>query len=510
MMIPGLAALMILSNLSGTPPTAEAHPVEVEVAEGRLAGSAGHGIARYLNVPYAAPPVGALRWRPPQPARVWSGVRDATRRGPICIQPPANGDNGVGPLPMSEDCLQLNVFAPAGATGDTPVMVWIHGGGYVNGSATADLYDGTALARQGLVVVTINYRLGRLGFFDHPALAQDRPADEPAGNYGVMDMIAALEWVRRNVATFGGDPAQVTIFGESAGGMAVLQLMTAPAAQGLFHRAVVQSGPPRLPTRRLDRAGPRGEPSVQDAAVAWMAERGLGAASADALRALPAEAFLQPWPSFRQGVLNIVDGQVVPEPVMDAFAAGRQAKVPLIVGANSAEFFWVTADNPQEGTLDDAIPQAERAALIAAYGGTDAYRVHVISDLIFLEPARQIARLHGRSGAPAWLYRFDVVSAAAPREPGGAGHAWDRQYVFHTLHASPWPTDDMDERAADLISGYWAGFGRTGDPNGADRPVWPQAGDALTTLQFSNDGPQLLEDPLGARLELLARWQDRR
>jgi len=508
MLTSGLAALMMLSSSSGTPPSAGAAPVEVAVTEGRLAGQADGGVARYFNIPYAAPPVGALRWRPPQPPRVWTGVRDATRRGPICVQPPANGDNGVGPPPMSEDCLQLNVFAPEGATGDTPVMVWIHGGGYVNGSATADLYDGTALARQGVVVVTINYRLGRLGFFDHPALAQDRPADEPAGNYGVMDMIAALEWVRDNIDAFGGDPAQVTIFGESAGGMAVLQLMTAPAAQGLFHRAVVQSGPPRLPARRLDRAGSRGEPSVQEASAAWMAERGLEATDAAALRALPAEALLPPWPSFRQGVLNIVDGRIVPEPVMDAFAAGRQAKVPLIVGANSAEFFWVTADNPVDGTLDDAIPEAERAALVEAYGGPDVYRAHVISDLLFVEPARQIARLHARSGAPAWLYRFDIVSAAAPREPGGAGHAWDRQYVFHTLNASPWPTDAMDERAADLISGYWAAFGRTGDPNGASRPAWPQAGDMLQTLQFSNEGPLLVDDPLGARLELLARWQD--
>lgn len=508
MLIPGLLALMILSSPPATPSPTEPASAEVAVRQGRLSGVTGDGVARYLNIPYAAPPVGALRWRPPQPAPAWSGVRDATQRGPICTQPPANGDNGVGPLPMSEDCLQLNVFAPEGATGDTPVMVWIHGGGYVNGSATADLYDGAALARQGVMVVTVNYRLGRLGFFDHPALAADRPAGEPAGNYGVMDMIAALAWVRDNIAAFGGDPAQVTIFGESAGGMAVLQLMTAPAAQGLFHRAVVQSGPPRLPARRLDRTGPRGEPSVHDASVAWMAERGLDAASADALRALPAEAFLQPWPSFRQGVLNIVDGQVVPQPVMDAFAAGRQARVPLIVGANSAEFFWVTADNPVDGTLDDGIPEDQRPALIAAYGGPDVYRAHVISDLLFVEPARQIARLHARTGAPTWLYRFDVVSAAAPQEPGGAGHAWDRQYVFHTLNASPWPTDAMDERAADLISGYWASFGRTGDPNGPERPVWPQSGATLTTIQFSNDGPRIVEDPLGTRLELLARWQD--
>jgi para-nitrobenzyl esterase len=509
MLISGLAALMILSSAPVT--SADAAPsAEVSVSQGRLAGHVSEGVARWLNIPYAAPPVGELRWRPPQPAAGWTGVRDATVRGPICMQPPANGDNGVGPLPMSEDCLQLNVFAPTDATGPAPVMVWIHGGGYVNGSATADLYDGAALARQGVVVVTVNYRLGRLGFFDHPALAAARPDGEPAGNYGVMDMIAALEWVRDNIGAFGGDPGQVTIFGESAGGMAVLQLMTSPAAEGLFHRAAVQSGPPRLPARRLDRPGPRGEPSVQDASIAWMAERGLEAADAAALRALPAESLLLPWPSFRQGVLNIVDGQIVPEPVMDVFSTGRQAKVPLIVGANSSEFFWVTADNPVDGVLDDDIPETDRPALVEAYGGVDVYRAHVISDILFVEPARQIARLHARTGAPTWLYRFDVVSAAAPQEAGGAGHAWDRQYVFHTLNASPWPTDAMDVRAADLISGYWAAFGREGDPNGPGRPAWPQVGEALRVMQFSNDGPRVVEDPLGSRLELLARWQDAR
>lgn len=504
MLIQGLLAAALMIAI----PQAADSPPRVEVRQGTLEGKRGHDVAAFMNIPYAAPPVGALRWRPPQPAVAWSGVRDASERGPICIQPPANGDNGVGPLPMSEDCLQLNVFAPLERETPLPVMFWIHGGGYVNGSATADLYDGSALARRGVVVVTVNYRLGRLGFFDHPALAAERPEGEPAGNYGVMDIIAALEWVRDNIETFGGDPDQVMIFGESAGAQAVLQLMVSPPARGLFHRAAVQSGLPRLPASRLDAPGEEGAPAVRDAAVAWTRAAGLDARDASDLRAIAAETFLRPAPSLRLGALNIVDGAIVPEPIMDAFEAGRQARVPLIVGANSAEFFWVTADNPTDGTLDDGFSEAERAALIGAYGGAQAYRAQVISDLLFVEPARQVARLHARSGAPTWLYRFDIVSAAAPQEPGGAGHAWDRQYVFDTLNASPWPTDDMDRRAADLISGYWASFARTGDPSGQGRPEWPRVRDDLTTMQFSNDHPHVVTDPRGERLEMIARMLD--
>lgn len=500
-----LSTLAVAMMLVSGPARVDAPPPRAVVAQGVLVGRAEPGVSVFQNIPYAAAPVGELRWRPPAPAPAWQGERDATSRGPICIQPPANGDNGVGPLPMSEDCLQLNVFAPANADAPVPVMVWIHGGGYVNGSATADLYDGSALARRGVMVVTVNYRLGRLGFFDHPALAAERPAGEPAGNYGLMDVIAALQWVRDNAAAFGGDPGAVTIFGESAGAQAVLQLMVSPPARGLFHRAVAQSALARLPFHRLDRDGEDGAMSVRDAAVAWTEAADLTIRDADDLRALPAETLLRPAPSLRVGALNIVDGDIVPEPIMDSFRAGRQARTPLIVGANSAEFFWVSADHPVDGRPDDGFSDAERAGLIEAYGGADAYRRQVISDLLFVEPAREIARLHAAAGAPTWLYRFDVVSTAAPQEPGGAGHAWDRQYVFDTLTASPWPTDEMDQRAANLISGYWAGFGRTGDPNGEGRPTWPEAGAALKTIQFSNDGPTVLDDP---RVEILQPMSD--
>ncbi len=312
-----LVAQMLLSPVQTPDP-------QVQVAQGRLVGRQSDGIESFKGVPFAAPPVQALRWRPPQAPASWSGERDAGDVGAICIQAPANGDPGVGPGTPSEDCLTLNVWRPAGQGEPLPVMVWIHGGGYNNGSGTPPLYDGTNLARRGMVVVTINYRLGRLGFFDHPALAFERAAGEPAGNYGVMDQIAALQWVRDNIAVFGGDPDQVTIFGESAGGAAVMQLMVAPTARGLFRRAVVQSGLGRQRSALLADDRP-GRPSAQTLGTIFARSAGLPNATADDLRRLPAERLLTPMPAFYSDNL-VVDGQVLSEDVVEAFAAGRQAR----------------------------------------------------------------------------------------------------------------------------------------------------------------------------------------
>ena len=250
-------------------------PGRVHIDSGDLQGVVAGEIASFKNIPYAAPPVGNLRWRPPQPVTPWSGVRPADKVGALCIQKINSSDNGVGPPPASEDCLTLNVFAPAAkSTQPLAVMFWIHGGGFVNGSGTAALYDGTELAKQGVVVVTINYRLGRLGFFAHPALLKESP-NELQGNYALMDQIAALQWVKRNIGVFGGDPNNVTIFGESAGGAAVNTLMIAPPARGLFHKAISQSGLGRERRMLLDRAAPDGKPSALDDGVQFATKLGL-------------------------------------------------------------------------------------------------------------------------------------------------------------------------------------------------------------------------------------------
>lgn len=494
-----------------SPPQSHGAAPVVRVAQGVLAGTANGAVESYKGVPYATPPVGALRWRMPQPPESWDGERLATDYGTICIQPPSNGDPGVGPLPMSEDCLTLNVWTPEGRSDEPlPVMVWIHGGGLNNGSGTAALYDGTNLAKRGVVVVTVNYRLGRLGFFDHPALAAERAPGEPAANYGLMDQIAALEWMRDNAAAFGGDAGNVTIFGESAGAVAVTQLMVAPSARGLFHRAVVQSGMGRQRSAELALDRP-GRPSAQSLGQAWARGAGLsGEATAADLRAVPAERLLNPMPAFYSDNL-IVDGGVLTEDVVEAFAAGRQAPVPLILGANSAEFWWIRpADAGAYGGTDDAMTEAEHDALLAAYGGPEGYDQHVVSDLIFNEPARHLARLHAAAGHPTYLYRFDVVPESNPEPSGGATHASERPYVFDNLHTVGRPMGERDDRAATAMADYWTTFAAKGNPNEPGRPDWPEFGaqrDQL--LEFTNDGPVARPIPNAERLDLIEAFYTR-
>ena len=489
--------------------------VETKVAQGDLAGRATDGIAAFKNIPYAAAPVGPLRWRMPQAAPTWQGVRDASMPGAICIQPPANGDPGVGPLPMSEDCLNLNVWAPT-ESGDTPlpVMVWVHGGGLNNGSGTATLYDGARLARRGVIVVTVNYRLGRLGFFAHPALRHATTnGDDMRGNFGMADVVASLQWVRDNIAVFGGDPGNVTLFGESAGGVVVTRMMVAPQARGLFHRAVIQSGLGReagTPSfiRRAD-----GGPSLEDRGVLFALGAGLSLnTTADELRALPAEALLSPPPSFYGGDLLVIDGRMVDRDVADAFAAGRQAPVPMIIGTNSAEFWWMKAtDRSPYGQTDDALTRQEFAALIKAYGGEDAYNGNALSDFIFNEPARHLARLHARAGNPAYLYRFDVVPDPNPEpQHTGATHASERPYVFDNLWTLTWPMGERDQQAATAMADYWTTFARSGDPNGVGRPEWPEFGQNRDQLlEFTNDGPVAKPVPFADRLDLIEAYYAR-
>jgi para-nitrobenzyl esterase len=503
-----LASLFAALTLMTVPPATDAP--RAETRQGPVVGRTAEGIESFKGLPYAAPPVGPLRWRPPQAAPTWTDPRPAVDYGALCVQPPANGDPGVGPPPMSEDCLTLNVWAPTNRAGPLPVMVWIHGGGFNNGSGTAALYDGANLARRGVVVVTINYRLGRLGFFDHPALAAERSNGEAGGNYGMMDIVAALEWVRDNIGGFGGDAGNVTVFGESAGGAAVTRLMISPRARGLFHKAVIQSGLGRDEGTPLDRPSASGRPSLQDRGAAWAEHAGIDA-SAEALRAVPAERLLRPAPSFYGGDNLPIDGQVVTEDVMTAFAAGRQAPVPLILGANSAEFWWVrpTEVSPY-GELDDAMTVDERVAFHAAYGGLDGYNAHVVSDLAFNEPVRALARLHARAGNPTFLYRFDVVPDSNPEPSGGATHASERPYVFDNLHTVGRPLGERDARAATVMADYWTTFAKIGDPNGQGRPAWPEFGrEPDRLLEFTDDGPEAKPTPFKDRLDLIEAFYRR-
>jgi para-nitrobenzyl esterase len=482
----------------------------VTVEQGRLVGRQADGVASFRAIPYAVPPVGPLRWRAPRVAEAWAGERDATQVGAICIQPPSNGDPGVGPLPMSEDCLTLNVWTPAERGPEPlPIMVWIHGGGLNNGSGTAALYDGSNLARRGVVVVTVNYRLGRLGFFDHPALAAEREPGEPAGNYGLLDIILALRWLQGNAGAFGGDANKVTVFGESAGGAMVTRLMIAPGARGLFHRAVVQSGLGREEGTPLVGARRDGGPSLQDRGQAFAEALALEGATAAQLRDIAPGKLLTPAPGFYVGDLLVRDGTLVTEDVEAAFAAGREAPVPLVIGTTSAEFWCLKpADLRPYGALEDAMTGEERTALVAAYGGQDDYDARVLSDLVFNEPARYLARLHAANGHPTWLYRFDVVPESAPGSGGGATHASERPYVFDNLHTVG-PTGERDARAAKAMADYWTTFAAKGNPNGPGRPAWPEFGAARDRLlDFTNDGPVAGPIPFADRLDLIEALYD--
>ena len=339
------AAALALPLLAGI---AAAEPARVKVETGVLAGEAKDGVGVWRAIPYAAPPVGERRWAPPARAAAWKGDRDATKNGPSCVQkmnadgtPNGGGANG----PMSEDCLQLNVFAPVEAR-KAPVMVWIHGGSHREGAGW--IYDGSAFARQGIVVVTINYRLGPLGYFAHPALTAAARKDEPLANYGLMDQVAALQWVKRNIAAFGGDPRQVTVFGESAGGMSTLALLATPSAKGLYARAIVQSGGGWFPPTTLAAKAEAGEKAL--------AALGHAKASAADLRALPAETLIR---GVGGSFGPIPDGRLLKETPTQAFAAGRAADVPLIIGWNSGEDSLMGPWRPEMAAI---LPLGVRAA----------------------------------------------------------------------------------------------------------------------------------------------------
>lgn len=483
---------------------AGAAPGVVRLDSGELEGVIAGEIVSFKNVPFAAPPIGNLRWRAPQPVAAWSGVRKADKVGALCMQKINPTDNGVGPPPASEDCLTLNVFAPAAKSSKLlPVMFWIHGGGFSNGSGTAALYDGTGLAKQGVVVVTINYRLGRLGFFAHPALVKDAP-QEPQGNYAILDQIAALQWVKRNIAAFGGDANNVTIFGESAGGAAVNTLMIAPPARGLFHKAISQSGLGRERRLLLDRTSPEGQPSALEAGVKFAERMGVANADAAALRALSADAIINATEQFAD-TNPIIDGKLIPENVDVAFAAGRQAPVAYLAGSNALEFPFYSDSLP--GAIGAAMrfSAEQRAQLVTAYGGEDNYKTNILSDVLFTEPARGLTRLHLQSKQPSYLYRFSVLSAHAPPTIKATPHAQERQHVFKTLETSAWKTDANDERASELMSAYWVAFAKTGNPNGGGRPEWPLATTDNRVFEFTNDGPIVTQQPNAAALDTLAK-----
>jgi para-nitrobenzyl esterase len=496
------AAVTALVLASGAPSQA-AGLQTVRTTSGELAaGAPTDRVAAFKGVPFAAPPVGALRWREPQPAAHWTGVRSAERFGASCMQPaikeilPWTQEFFAQP-PFSEDCLYLNVWSAAASAAERrPVMVWLHGGGLNQGGTSLPLYDGADLARKGVVVVSVNYRVGPFGFLAHPALTTESP-NGASGNYGFLDQLAALKWVKANIAAFGGDPNQVTIFGQSAGARSVTALMLSPRARGLFHRAIAQSGV-QLESVALSRA----EAEQRGVAFAQAA----GAASLAELRALPADT-VQAIPNFRQGL--IVDGWLLPRTPRELLAEGALADVPLLTGYNTAEGSGdldAAADPARyeaevrrvRGARADAYlalyPGGERAAASTVAGGHDRL---MVSSMAWLQ-----ARA-ARASTPAWFYDYDHVLPGPRAERFGAFHSAELAYVFGTLGSLDRRLGPDDARVASLLQGYWLNFAKSGDPNGPGLPPWPAFEPARPQVMQIGDrtAPRAIAEP--AKVEFL-------
>jgi para-nitrobenzyl esterase len=469
-----------------------------------LAGSTSE-IRVYKGIPFAAPPVANLRWRAPQRVARWDGVRKAEKFGPTCMQ----NANGPAAQPASEDCLYLNVWTVAKSAAERrPVMVWIYGGGFTGGSGSEPRYDGDALSQKGVVVVTFNYRLGAFGFLAHPELTKesDRRA---SGNYGLMDQVAALEWVQRNIAAFGGDPRKVTIFGESAGAIAVADLLVSPQSKGLFIRAIGESGAWMglgvAPARRLADA--------EDAGVK-LAES-LGTKSLAEMRQAPADAVLKAG----RGSGPIVDGWFFPEAPDKIFAQGKQHPVPVLVGSNKDEgtFFLqpagaerFTAQTRQRfgGFADEFLKvypadsdEEANSSQLTSFRDEAAWAMY------------NWARLQTKAKATAYLYYFiHEPPVAADGKAGGRGrgatHTAEIPYVFQNPGNRPWT--DVDRQLSDTISSYWVNFASTGDPNGRNLPKWPAFGESRNSdLMVLGDKAEVGSGPDPGHLKFFQTYYEK-
>lgn len=461
-------------------------PGVVVTDRGAVRGALESGAWAYRNIPFAAPPLGALRWKPPAPAACWKGVRDAVAWGPSC---PQSDLAGTAPVTGNEDCLQVNVFAPSNTPGPLPVMLWIHGGGNMTGSAAllsngVQLYDGGALAaKEGVLVVSTNYRLGALGFLAHPLLAAEDP-DRSEGNYGIQDLVAALRWVKANAAAFGGDPARVTIFGQSAGALNVCSLVVSPLAKGLFSGAIMESGGCA--------AGERADAEALGAKVFSAAKCDTAADPLACMRSLTANDVVSALPikiepaGALTGYGPTNDGHVVSGKPLDTIKAGAHAKVPMIVGSNSEEtsrsvpLSPIATEFQYKAAVRDLFPGAIGDAVLAQYPAASyaspwAAYVALTTDAKFGCAARKTLRALHASSTPAYRYFLSHPLDNLPLlAKFGAWHGVDILFVFDKLNFTGYTPSANDRAVSDAMMHRWASFARSSsDPNGGQTPTWP-------------------------------------
>lgn len=472
----------VIPNLAGAGPVAFTKSGRVEGGES----SGKVGVHVFRGIPFAAAPIGALRWREPQPGKPWQGVRNATMFGPRCMQQPLYSDMFRSP-PPSEDCLYLNVWTPANlgkrAPGGLPVLMYIYGGGFMAGDSSEKRYDGAAMAARGIVVVTINYRLGVFGFFPHPELTAES-SHHASGNFGLLDQVAALGWVRQNIAAFGGDPTRITIGGESAGSMSVNALMVSPLSRSQIAGAIGESG------SMMQKWTPPARTEVEKKVVAFA--ESIGAPTLISLRALPASDLLEAQGKAQSiSFVPVIDGYFLTEAPSATFASGQAARIPLLVGSNSQEA-------PGTAVFGNAATiAAYRSGLARTLGdkaetffglypaATDAdvlpAATALASDDFLGLPTWKWFDLQRRSGAPTFYYYYTLPRPRFLNDPGnqmawGAVHSAEIEYALGNLDANPiYAWSDVDRRVSATMSAYWANFIKFGDPNGIGLPLWPKA-----------------------------------
>jgi len=490
----------------------------VSIQSGKIKGVPADGLIAFKGIPYAAPPVGDLRWRPPQPPAKWAGVRSAAEYAHDCMQLPFPSDAAPLGTPPAEDCLYANVWTPAPrASTPMPVIVWVYGGGFVNGGSSPAVYDGSQFAKDGVVFVSFNYRVGRFGFFGHPALTKESK-DGLLGNYAYLDQIAVLHWVQRNIAAFGGDAHNVTVFGESAGGMSMHMLLTSPLAKDLFQRAIVESGTMRSGgmgggTTYLHQSN-NGKPSAEEIGVAFAKANGItgdDAAALKQLRALPAEALVNGlnMASMGQAAATyagpMIDGKIVTGDNVAIYAAASQQRVPVILGANSLEMGFKSTDKTDPFTQFGPKADAARAVYDPNHTGDYTWTTgEIFSDKGMVEPTRYVTGILSKT-QPVWEYRFSYVATSMRNEWHGAPHASEIPYVFDTVKARYGAAlTPEDEKAAQTMHAYWVQFAKTGSLNPPGLPVWPQYSPTTDMIMnFTAEGAIPESDPTKARLDLV-------